>query len=100
MAGYANKYTAANTAAFQQRVQMALTRHVHFTLGNGTPTQQQTNLCRAILADKSGWALKFSFSIASEPSLATKLDAVSDGSTTTDVEIESAMQSVFPHYLG
>ena len=99
MAGYANKYTAANTAAFQQRVQMALTRHAHYTMGQ-TPTQPQTNLCRAILADKAGWGLKFSFSAASEPALESKLDADATGATVTDAELETAIQSVFPHYLG
>lgn len=98
MAGFDNKYTTATTVAFQHRVEMALTRHAHFTFGD-TPTQPETNLARSILADRTNWALKFAFSVASEPSLAVKIDADPLGATVTDAEIESAIQTVFPNYV-
>lgn len=101
MATWIQQYTCGTTPDFQHRVEAALLRHVHFTLA-ATPDQPAVNLCRQILADSGAWAVKLAKSAATEPGLAAEIGGDATGATIPDTgtdSIESAIQTLFTHYL-
>ena len=100
MATYAEQAVVAESPAFISRVQMGMINHAQFQVLQGNDAFGLVTLGKQILQDIDGYAPKFTDVVVTQPIVQEGISASpSDGADVTDLQILSAVETVYPSFV-
>jgi hypothetical protein len=93
------QYAVGASVVFRNRVQPAMIRHAQFRIGGDDNDGYQT-LGKQILNSPETYTARFAQVIATEPSVQDEIIlSPADGADVTDLQIQSAVETVYPSFV-
>jgi len=99
MATLEQQYTVGTSAAFQHRVQPAMVRHAQYRVEIGDDAQGYASLGKQILNGPESFTPRFSQVVATMPGVQDGVaSSPTDGADVTDLQIQSAVETIYPSF--
>lgn len=101
MATLLAQFTVGTSDPFQSRVTPAMVRHAQFRVESGDDALGYATLGRQILNAPDTYTARFSQVVATMPGVQAGVESSpTDGADVTDLEIQTAVETVYPSFTG